>query len=237
MDGIRIVFDFHIETHLLYKKELKQAEKLRSAKPIFVKGEIDLTPELMQVDLKEIDESGSCKEDMDNEEPKVKPDKPSKEEEKAKPEGIGRRQLRSKRLLSSDACPLVEREKLPPTQTCESGRSTPTTITSGASTAGVSGLGSGGMDCTTLYQNVQPLLRDWTLLPEAFRDPPPPSLLYGPLHLLRLFVKFPEILYRMNLPELKRKIILKHVELFLEYVSSHSEELFPESGYVPSLSI
>ncbi|XP_066947808.1 MSL complex subunit 3 isoform X3 [Macrobrachium rosenbergii] len=240
MDGIRICFDFHIETHLLYSKELKQAEKLRTAKPVVVKGEPEITPDLLlQVEERDNEATLSNKEEMETEEIKPKQEKGSKEEEKAKGnEGTGRRQLRSKRPLSGESSSTTEKDKnpssLPPPQTCESGRSTPTTITSGTSTAGISGLGGTDISCVSLYEKVQPQLQDWSLLPETHRDPPPPSLLYGPLHLIRLFVKLPEILYRMNLPEIKKKIILKHLELFLEYVSNHSEDLFQESHYVPN---
>ncbi|XP_068209591.1 MSL complex subunit 3 isoform X2 [Palaemon carinicauda] len=238
MDGIRICFDFHIETHLLYSKELKQAEKLRTAKPIIVMGELEMTQDLLlQVEERDNEGTLSNREEMETEEIKPKPEKGSKEDEKIKGnEGSGRRQLRSKRPLSGESSSTVEKDKnssgLAPPQTCESGRSTPTTITSGTSTAGISGLGGTDISCVSLYEQVQPQLQDWSLLPETHRDPPPPSLLYGPHHLIRLFVKLPEILYRMNLPEIKKKIILKHLELFLEYVSNHSEDLFQESHYI-----
>lgn len=72
----------------------------------------------------------------------------------------------------------------------ESGRSTPTTVTSGGSTAGVSSSLGRGTLRTLPYAGLQhPQLQDWTLLPEAHRYPPPPVLLYGHIHLLRLFGK------------------------------------------------
>lgn len=70
----------------------------------------------------------------------------------------------------------------------ESGRSTPTTVTSGGSTAGVSSSLGRGTLRTLPYAGLQhPQLQDWTLLPDAHRNPPPPVLLYGHIHLLRLF--------------------------------------------------
>nr|AHI85703.1 male-specific lethal 3 [Macrobrachium nipponense] len=85
MDGIRICFDFHIETHLLYSKELKQAEKLRTAKPIIVKGEPEITQDLLlQVEERDNEAALSNKEEMETEEIKPKQEKGTKEEEKAK---------------------------------------------------------------------------------------------------------------------------------------------------------
>ncbi|XP_047479444.1 putative male-specific lethal-3 protein-like 2 [Penaeus chinensis] len=233
MDGIRICFDFHIETHLLYAKERRQAERLRSAQPLYAKRYLEPTKDLsLAVDDKENFEGMTINKEEPDEEGKSKVDKASKEEERAK-DTPGRRQLRSKRPLSGDSSS-TEKEKNLTNLACESGRSTPTTVTSGASIAGIGGLARTDFTLPLSYRSIQPHLQDWTLLPETHRDPPPPSLIYGPLHLLRLFVKLPEILFRMNLPEIKRRIIIKHLELFLEYVSSHSDELFMESHYIPN---
>nr|XP_027228305.1 male-specific lethal 3 homolog isoform X1 [Penaeus vannamei] len=234
MDGIRICFDFHIETHLLYAKERRQAERLRSAQPLYSKRYLEPAKDLsLAVDDKENFESMTVnKEEPEVDDGKSKVDKASKEEEKTK-ETPGRRQLRSKRPLSGDSSS-TEKEKNLTNLACESGRSTPTTITSGASIAGIGGLARTDFTLPLSYRSIQPHLQDWTLLPETHRNPPPPSLIYGPLHLLRLFVKLPEILFRMNLPEIKRRIIIKHLELFLEYVTNHSDELFMESHYIPN---
>lgn len=233
MDGIRICFDFHIETLLLYAKERRQAERLRNAQPLYSKGEMDGF-EPMSIDERENFENMLVhKDEFDTEDTKSKVENIQKDEERNKTaETTGRRLLRSKRPLSGDSNSTVEREKSGTNNmTCESGRSTPTTITSGASTAGVSG-GAGTDISTSLYRAIPPQLQDWTLLPETNRDPPPPSILYGHIHLLRLFVKLPEILFRMNLPEAKKKIIIKHLDLFIEYISNHSDDFFLESQYI-----
>uniref|UniRef100_A0AAY4DSH2 MRG domain-containing protein n=1 Tax=Denticeps clupeoides TaxID=299321 RepID=A0AAY4DSH2_9TELE len=46
-------------------------------------------------------------------------------------------------------------------------------------------------------------------------QPPPPSYLYGSQHLLRLFVKLPDILCKMHIPEKNLRVLVKHLELFL----------------------
>lgn len=72
----------------------------------------------------------------------------------------------------------------------ESGRSTPTTLTSGTS------IPDGALDCSYsdggrfgIPQQFKEL-HNWTLLPLYNRVPPTPVLLYGPNHLLRLFGKY-----------------------------------------------
>ncbi|XP_071540893.1 MSL complex subunit 3 isoform X3 [Panulirus ornatus] len=231
MDGLRICFDFHIETLLLYAKERRQAERLRSAQPVYAKLESDGDLTMSEEDKENFESMTVNKDDLDAEDARTKLESSHKDEERIK-ESTGRRLLRSKRPLSGDSSSTVEREKSGTSIACESGRSTPTTVTSGTSTAGVSGLAGTDISTCLSYRTIQPQLQDWTLLPDTHHDPPPPSLLYGHMHLLRLFVKLPEILFRMNLPETKRKIILRHLDLFLEYISNHSDELFLESQYI-----
>ena len=52
------------------------------------------------------------------------------------------------------------------------------------------------------------------------------SLVYGPVHLLRLFVKLPDILSRMRLPPKTAKLIVKYVDHVIDYISKNSLELF-----------
>lgn len=232
MDGLRICFDFHIETLLLYAPERRQAERLRTAQPVYVNQEMDGIVPVVVEDRESLDGLCGEKDDLENEMIRVKAEAAQKEEDKAKECG-GRRLLRSKRPLSGDSCSNTDRDKGGISMACESGRSTPTTVTSGGSTAGVSSSLGRGTLRTLPYAGLQhPQLQDWTLLPEAHRYPPPPVLLYGHIHLLRLFVKLPEILFRMNLSEYKKKAISKHLDLFLEYISTHSEVLFLESHYI-----
>ncbi|XP_045103203.1 male-specific lethal 3 homolog [Portunus trituberculatus] len=232
MDGLRVCFDFHIETLLLYAPERRQAERLRTAQPVYSKQEVDGDGAVVVEDRESVESLCGDKDDLENEMMRAKAELSQKEEEKAKESG-GRRMLRSKRPLSGDSCSNTDREK-GVSLACESGRSTPTTVTSVGSTAGVSSLGRSTLPYANLQHNH---LQDWTLLPDPYRHPPPPVLLYGHIHLLRLFVKLPEILYRMNLSESKKKAISKHLDLFLEYISTHSEELFLESHYINNMDV
>ncbi|XP_072270450.1 MSL complex subunit 3 isoform X1 [Pyxicephalus adspersus] len=75
----------------------------------------------------------------------------------------------------------------------------------------------------------------WKLMPENYPQsdqPPPPSYIYGSQHLLRLFVKLPEIMGKMFFAEKNLKVLLKHFELFLRFLAEYHEDFFPESAYV-----
>uniref|UniRef100_A0A3P9B8S2 MSL complex subunit 3 n=1 Tax=Maylandia zebra TaxID=106582 RepID=A0A3P9B8S2_9CICH len=75
----------------------------------------------------------------------------------------------------------------------------------------------------------------WKLTPDNYPlndQPPPPSYLYGSQHLLRLFVKLPEILGKMQLPERSLRALIKHLEQFLRFLAEFHEDFFPESAYV-----
>uniref|UniRef100_A0A674D242 MSL complex subunit 3 n=1 Tax=Salmo trutta TaxID=8032 RepID=A0A674D242_SALTR len=77
----------------------------------------------------------------------------------------------------------------------------------------------------------------WKLTPDNYPQsdqPPPPSYLYGSQHLLRLFVKLPEILGKMQIPEKNLRALVKHLELFLRFLAEFHEDFFPESAYVSS---
>ncbi|XP_064637314.1 male-specific lethal 3 homolog [Lineus longissimus] len=73
----------------------------------------------------------------------------------------------------------------------------------------------------------------WKLIPpEVYAEtPPPPSVMYGVHHLLRLFVKLPEFVNCMPMPHHKRVVLQKHLDMILEYLVENTE-LFPESAYV-----
>lgn len=58
----------------------------------------------------------------------------------------------------------------------------------------------------------------WKLVPDNYPagdQPPPPSSIYGAQHLLRLFVKLPEILGKMSFSEKNLKALLRRFDLFL----------------------
>uniref|UniRef100_A0AAY3ZY15 MSL complex subunit 3 n=1 Tax=Denticeps clupeoides TaxID=299321 RepID=A0AAY3ZY15_9TELE len=75
----------------------------------------------------------------------------------------------------------------------------------------------------------------WRLTPDNYPQsdqPPPPSYLYGSQHLLRLFVKLPDILCKMHIPEKNLRVLVKHLELFLRFLAEFHEDFFPEAAYV-----
>ena len=58
-----------------------------------------------------------------------------------------------------------------------------------------------------------------------------PSCIYGPIHLLRLFVKMPEILGRMKIPPKRSKIIVKYVDSLIKYLESQPDLFSTNSIY------
>ena len=65
-------------------------------------------------------------------------------------------------------------------------------------------------------------LQNWRLLGEdsAHLEPGLPSLAYGSVHLLRLFVKMPEVMAKMKLPPKTEKILIKYFENILDYLTA-----------------
>ncbi|EHA97618.1 Male-specific lethal 3-like protein [Heterocephalus glaber] len=75
----------------------------------------------------------------------------------------------------------------------------------------------------------------WKLVPDNYPpgdQPPPPSYIYGAQHLLRLFIKLPEILGKMSFSEKNLKALLKHFDLFLKFLAEYHANFFPESACV-----
>ncbi|XP_013787220.1 male-specific lethal 3 homolog isoform X2 [Limulus polyphemus] len=74
----------------------------------------------------------------------------------------------------------------------------------------------------------------WQLVPESVyrKIPPPPSVVYGAHHLLRMFVKLPELLHKMSLSHRKLNPVLQHIHGLLQYLTERHEELFPSSFYI-----
>lgn len=74
---------------------------------------------------------------------------------------------------------------------------------------------------------------DCTILPSECleENPASPALLYGAQHLLRLFVKLPELLQKMAITKTKAGYLENFVNGFLHYLAGRQEELFPSSAY------
>ena len=80
----------------------------------------------------------------------------------------------------------------------------------------------------------------WKLVPDSYPpgdQPPPPSYIYGAQHLLRLFVKLPEILGKISFSEKNLKALLKHLDLFLRFLAEYHDDFFPESAYVAACEV
>lgn len=73
----------------------------------------------------------------------------------------------------------------------------------------------------------------WCMIPSYVyqQTPPPPSLIYGAQHLLRLFVKLPEMIKRTNMAERKLDALLIHLTAFLNYLEMHKGDFFNMSDY------
>ncbi|KAJ2954804.1 hypothetical protein O0L34_g3112 [Tuta absoluta] len=70
----------------------------------------------------------------------------------------------------------------------------------------------------------------WQLL-GADQTPHLPCRTYGAIHLARLFVKLPDFLNATSMPDFKLKYVLKHIDMFIQYLDEH-EEWFGESYYI-----
>uniref|UniRef100_A0A1B6FRP4 Protein male-specific lethal-3 n=1 Tax=Cuerna arida TaxID=1464854 RepID=A0A1B6FRP4_9HEMI len=91
---------------------------------------------------------------------------------------------------------------------------------SGASTSSM----LSGTQCPRLSALISQI-QEWRIVPPSAYSiqPAPPSLIYGAIHLARLFVKLPELLQTTNMSDDKLEIVLEHFGYFLKYLEDHSE--------------
>ncbi|XP_049774385.1 male-specific lethal 3 homolog isoform X1 [Schistocerca cancellata] len=77
---------------------------------------------------------------------------------------------------------------------------------------------------------------EWHLVPESMytEKPSPPSLVYGAVHLARLFVKLPGLLHNTDMQARKLKLVLRHLQLILKYLEQN-KSWFGEEFYESSL--
>ena len=100
---------------------------------------------------------------------------------------------------------------------------------SGRTTPSLSSLNPPAAASPTSPQAIKVLrdLHEWRLVPDTFYEDldqvPMESLVYGPSHLLRLFVKMPEILGNMTIPCKTKKIVMKYLDSVLEYLNGHMD--------------
>ncbi|CAL1526835.1 unnamed protein product [Lymnaea stagnalis] len=74
----------------------------------------------------------------------------------------------------------------------------------------------------------------WQLLPPDViaNGPITPSHIYGTVHLLRMFVKLPELLKKMHMKDVQLQIIVKFIHHCLQYLVDHQSELFHDKTYI-----
>ncbi|GFN79370.1 male-specific lethal 3 [Plakobranchus ocellatus] len=74
----------------------------------------------------------------------------------------------------------------------------------------------------------------WQLLPAEVkaRGPVTPSQVYGVVHLLRMFVKLPDLLKKMHLKDVHLQIIIKFVHHCLQYLVDHQGNLINDQIYI-----
>ncbi|XP_049886128.1 protein male-specific lethal-3 isoform X2 [Pectinophora gossypiella] len=70
----------------------------------------------------------------------------------------------------------------------------------------------------------------WEIIPREGTEHLP-CRIYGAIHLSRLFVKLPDFLNATQMPDFKLKLVLKHIDMFMQYLDEHSE-WFSEAYYV-----
>ncbi|XP_021363200.1 male-specific lethal 3 homolog isoform X2 [Mizuhopecten yessoensis] len=82
-------------------------------------------------------------------------------------------------------------------------------------------------------ENIVESVLAWKLLPEkeAIKIPPYPSLVYGAHHLLRLFVKLPELILSMDMEDHKLKALQSLLDHFMDYLVERRDDLFPDVSY------
>ena len=72
-------------------------------------------------------------------------------------------------------------------------------------------------------------LHEWRLLPDSMYEEksqkPLESMVYGPIFLLRLLVKLPDVIGKMELPLKTKKIVMKYVDSVVDYLQSHQDLL------------
>ncbi|XP_041067227.1 MSL complex subunit 3-like isoform X1 [Cetorhinus maximus] len=245
VDGLRITFDFTLPMILLYQYEHAQFKKVTSSK-FFVPIKETLSHVRPQ---KEHSPSPppllnpSTPQSTDSQPLSGDPATPKRR--KIDPESVQslRRSTRHAsgcdRLSESSASPqskrrfyesaaqmprlLLHLEKKTPVH---SGSSSPVTLTPSKEGAAV---------FDRRRSNELNEVLSWKMMPDNYpliEQPPAPSYIYGAQHLLRLFVKLPELLGKMQITDRNLKVLVKHLELFLRFLAEYQEDFFPESAYV-----
>uniref|UniRef100_W8BCH8 Protein male-specific lethal-3 n=2 Tax=Ceratitis capitata TaxID=7213 RepID=W8BCH8_CERCA len=232
-DGLRIYFDFTIADFLLYKEEKEYAlsylseENLKNFTYVALPG---LSPDFLNPSKNESETtqppSGDSCIETSTAEAALTTSAPAEEPQK-----------RKSRLHRSDDCEIILENCL------ENCLSSIASTSSGASTplhsaAGASGAASGinylkslqpmALNIPTQTKEFLQTVLAWHLLPTD--APAAPSMIFGAPHLARLIVKLPEFLNASSMSDEKLKVLLQHLDTFVNYLEAR-KEWFNEDNY------
>ncbi|XP_062936059.1 male-specific lethal 3 homolog [Cynocephalus volans] len=243
VDGLRITFDHTLPLVLLYPQEQAQYRKVTS-------------PEFVLPVKERATTTNRSQEALPPSQPLLKPSTPRSPESQpatpkrrqAEPAALPsprrptRHTANCDRLPESSAWPQPERPQQDPSAgvprrflrlekkaPAHSASSSPAPLTPGKEGSAVFP-GFEGRRTNEMNE-----VLSWKLVPDSYPagdQPLPPSYIYGAQHLLRLFVKLPDILGKMSFSEKNLKALLKHFDLFLRFLAEYHDDFFPESAYV-----
>nr|XP_018900700.1 PREDICTED: male-specific lethal 3 homolog [Bemisia tabaci] len=237
VDGLRILLDFTLGDILLYSEETEQYEQLRN-KPVVSP---DRNEPACSTSPLGADEPFQMKEEFHVKKEYEDPDSHLYHSEFEGASDLGR-----KKTLRSHKCPLEPSilNGVPDKPSRSIGSRLSSTETpavkfeSISSVTSVSSYGSALDFKTNLMASpnraaVLSDLLNWHLTPDEMYNqiPVPPSLIYGAIHLLRLFVKLPELLMSsITLCDKFDSTITIYINKFLQFLECHAE-WFEESFY------
>ncbi|KAK5649908.1 hypothetical protein RI129_000937 [Pyrocoelia pectoralis] len=197
LDGLRIYFDFTLKDLLLYDKERNQVETAQAvvfSDACVIKQELSVKQELEDLEYAHLPNMDADDDNYNNH-----------DGINNHSNNIGHRTLKRRRGLRSERTSSevhtngnLDEPSYNTTSTSRNSDTTPISISKFLS---------------------------WKLLPEhvILQRPLPPSLLYGATHLLRLFVKLPELLNTCAMAENKLKVLHRHLDSFLDFLNHHKE--------------
>lgn len=232
-DGLRITFDHALPLVLLYPQEQAQYEMVTSSTFFFP------TEEKATTDPARSQEGPwpgpSTPQPSSESQPVAGPAAPKRRKAEAEAPRAPRRSMRHTTHWQSEdrASPQAKRsvpKLFPHLQKTPVHGASPSPLALALGTEGSAMFA--GLEGTS--EEINEVL-SWKLVPDNYppgHQPPPPSYIYGAQHLLRLFVKLPEILGKMSFTEKNLKALLKHLDLFLRFLAEYQAEFFLESAYV-----
>ncbi|XP_011501045.1 PREDICTED: male-specific lethal 3 homolog [Ceratosolen solmsi marchali] len=236
-DGLRIYFDITLSDLLLYKQEKEQYSTMKLIPAITSTEEAtSLKEEIGDSDI-------VIKEEV--EDPEFSHLPPFREQELEIEKSTAAYITSTKRKLRSCRLNSVEEPKPPrPVEEIKQETGNLSSMNSMASTSSRCSSPRG----VTLRMSVPvinsaqitSLLEEsnkWRLMPEIIikEAHPEPSMIYGAVHLVRLFVKLPDLLQMTDIPSKKLKVLLKYLDMFLSYLEMH-REWFGEQFYMQKIN-